>query len=349
MSGPRRAARATDPAGGGHSTGTHRSRGTVPSSRGTHPEARADIYTRVTAEIIAALEHGAGEWHAPWFHDGAHAARPTNVASGKRYRGINTVALWAAAMAFGYNDGLWGTYRQWQEAGAQVRKGERSTTIVLWKQVSSSDEAGDTDKDDIGRVRMFARAFSVFNVDQVDGYERSPTHLLSENERLAQAEAFVANLGITTVFGGPDAFYRPSSDTVVMPDFGSFRDAPSFYGVWLHEHGHASGAKHRLDRDLSGRFGSVAYAAEECCVEILSGLVLADLGIAHHPRPDHAAYLASWLRVLKNDPRALFTAAAKAQQAADWMHAQQPALTPPAASEKTDAGHPGSPVLTGTV
>lgn len=94
-----------------------------------------------------------------------------------------------------------------------------------------------------------------------------------------------------------------------------------------HENGHASGAKHRLDRDLSGRFGSAAYAAEECCVEILSGLVLADLGIAHHPRPDHAAYIASWLDVLKNDPRAIFTAASKAQQAADWMHAQQP--TPP--------------------
>ncbi|MDQ1902073.1 zincin-like metallopeptidase domain-containing protein [Paracoccus sp. WLY502] len=310
---------------------------------------RADTYARVTAAIIAAIEHGAGEWHAPWFHNGSCAARPTNVASGRRYRGINTVALWAAAMVSGYNNGLWGTYRQWQEAGAQVRKGERSTTIVLWKQVSSFDEAGDTGKDDIGRVRMFARAFSVFNVDQVDGYERPPTHLLSENERLAQAEAFVANLGITTVFGGPDAFYRPSSDTVVMPDFGSFRDAPSFYGVWLHEHGHASGAKHRLDRDLSGRFGSAAYAAEECCVEILSGLVLADLGIAHHPRPDHAAYLASWLRVLENDPRALFTAAAKAQQAADWMHAQQPAPLSSRAPDETDAGHPGSPVFTGTV
>jgi len=104
-----------------------------------------------------------------------------------------------------------------------------------------------------------------------------------------------------------------------MPPFASFRDPASFYGVWLHENGHACGAKHRLDRDLSGRFGSAAYAAEECCVEILSGLVLADLGIAHHPRPDHAAYIASWLEVLKDDPRAIFTAASKAQQAADWM------------------------------
>ena len=127
-----------------------------------------------------------------------------------------------------------------------------------------------------------------------------------------------------TVFGGAEAYYLPSSDTVFMPEFTAFQDAASFYGVWLHENGHASGAKHRLDRDLTGRFGSEAYAAEECCVEILSGLILADLGIAHHPRPDHAAYVASWLKILKDDPKAIFTAASKAQQAADWMHAQQP-------------------------
>ena len=285
---------------------------------------RADVYTRVTAEIITAIEQGAGEWHAPWFHNGTSAARPTNISSGKRYRGINTVALWVAAMANGYSDGLWGTYRQWQDAGAQVRKGGRSTTVVLWKQIASSQAADDDDGDDGGHRRMFARAFSVFNLAQVDGYEQPQTNVLAESKRLAHAEEFITNLGIKTVFGGSEAYYLPSSDTVFMPDFASFRDAASFYGVWLHENGHASGSKHRLDRDLSGRFGSAAYAAEECCVEILSGLVLADIGIAHHPRPDHAAYIASWLAVLRADPRAIFTAASKAQQAADWMHAQQP-------------------------
>jgi len=286
--------------------------------------ARADVYARITAEIIAAIEQGAGEWRAPWFHNGTGAARPANVASGRRYRGINTVALWVAAMASGYTDGVWGTYRQWQGAGAQVRKGERAATVVLWKQVSASAPTDDND-DEATYRKMFARAFSVFNVAQVDGYEPPPIEALSESERLAHAEAFIANLGIKTVFGGPDACYRPSIDTVCMPAFEHFRDAASFYGVWLHENGHASGAKHRLDRDLSGRFGSAAYAAEECCVEILSGLILADLGIAHHPRPDHAAYISSWIKVLKDDSRAIFAAASKAQQAADWMHAQQPA------------------------
>jgi antirestriction protein ArdC len=346
-----RSAQPTTPTRGGDPVSSQCEPGAVTKSPSVKPGTRADTYTRITAEIIAAIEHGAGEWHAPWFHNGTSAARPTNVASAKPYRGINTVALWTAAMTCGYSDGLWGTYRQWQEAGAQVRKGERSAAVVMWKQVAPSDPTADHDdnNDDSSRVRMFAKAFSVFNVAQVDGYERPPTRLLPEDERLAQAETFIANLGIRTVFGGSEACYRPSSDTVFMPDFASFRDAASFYGVWLHENGHASGARHRLDRDLSGRFGSAAYAAEECCVEILSGLVLADLGIAHHPRPDHAAYLASWLRVLKADPRAIFTAAAKAQQAADWMHAQQPAPPSSSITEVTEAGQPGSPALGSTV
>lgn len=291
-------------------------------SRSPASAERADVYTRITNEIIAAIEQGPGEWRAPWHHDGSSIARPINLSSSRRYRGINTLALWVAAMNSGYADGLWGTYRQWADVGAQVRKGEKATTVVFWKQFEAGEE--DLPDDEDGRVRMFARAFSVFNVAQVDGFTPAPITALPESERHAHAEAFIGNLGMETIFGGTEAFYRPSTDTVHMPNFECFRDAAAFYGVWLHEHGHGTAAKHRLDRDLSGRFGSAAYAAEECSVEILSGLILADLGIAHHPRPDHAAYIASWLKVLKDDPRAIFTAASKAQQAADWMWAQQP-------------------------
>ncbi len=288
--------------------------------------ARADVYTRITAEIIAAIETGPGTWRLPWHHDGSSIVRPTNVASSRSYRGINRLALWVASMAAGYTSGTWGTYRAWKSVGAQVRKGERATTVVFWKKFQSGSGASAPDSEDSDRSRFFARAFAVFNVRQVDGYVAPSvaTPVLPETDRIPEAEAFIGNLGIKTAFGGPDAYYMPSTDTVHMPDFAAFRDAVSFYGTWVHENGHASGAKRRLDRDLSGRFGSEAYAAEECCVEILSGLILADLGIAHHPRPDHAAYIASWLKVLKSDPRAIFTAASKAQQAADWMHAQQP-------------------------
>ncbi|OQW60423.1 MAG: hypothetical protein A4S17_00575 [Proteobacteria bacterium HN_bin10] len=291
---------------------------------------RADVYARITAEIAAAIEAGAGDWRMPWHHDGATAARPINVASAKPYRGINILALWTAALARGFDVGLWGTYRQWCALGAQVRKGERAATVVFWKPINSNDDdTGErtTAEDATRGQRMFARAFSVFNVAQVDDYALAAVNVLPETERLAHAEAFIANLNVETAFGGARAFYSPADDTIRMPAFGAFADATAFYGTWLHEHGHASGAKHRLDRDLTAAYGAPAYAQEEIIVEILSGMILADLGLAHHPRTDHAAYIASWLAALQSDSKAIFRAASKAQQAADWMHAQQPGAT----------------------
>ena len=289
---------------------------------------RADIYARITAEIVAAVEAGAGEWRMPWHHDGAAAARPINVASNKPYRGINILALWTASRAKSCGAGLWGTYRQWLALGAQVRKGERAATVVLWKPVKppgAGDEDTQGDGEDAPRgQRMFARSFSVFNLQQVDGYTLPTANVLPETARLAYAEAFITNLKIKTEFGGARAFYRPSDDMIAMPAFGAFDNAISFYGSWLHEHGHASGAKHRLDRDLTSAYGTPAYAHEEIVVEILSGMILADLGLAYHPRKDHAAYISSWLAALQGDSRVIFRAASKAQQAADWMHAQQP-------------------------
>ena len=140
-----------------------------------------------------------------------------------------------------------------------------------------------------------ARGYYVFNAAQVDGYEPPAPFVLSEAERIRHAEVFLSALKAPITFGEERAYFQPATDTVHLPDFARFRDAVSLYGVALHECGHASGAKHRLDRDLTGRFGGEAYVAEELCVELASAMVLADLGLANHPRPDHAAYLASWL------------------------------------------------------
>ncbi|EZP66668.1 hypothetical protein BV96_04494 [Sphingomonas paucimobilis] len=285
--------------------------------------ARADVYSRITAEIISAIEAGAGDWRMPWHHDGAAVTRPENIASSRRYRGVNVLALWIAAQASGYSSGIWGTYRQWQAVGAQVRKGERGTTVVLWKQaVCRADD--DHDDGDPRPGRMFARAFTVFNIAQVDGYKPEPATLLPESERIAHAEAFVAALKIPITEGAYDAHYRIDLDQIFMPPFSAFRDAVAQMGTLLHECAHATGAKHRLDRNFDDRFKRNWLPIEEACAELTASFVLADLGIAHHPRPDHAAYVASWLSALKNDPRAIFTAASKAQQAADWMWAQQP-------------------------
>lgn len=294
---------------------------------------RADVYARITNQIIAAIEAGAGEFVMPWHHEGTATARPINVASGKAYRGVNTLALWAAAQSAGYPDGLWGTYRQWQALGAQVRKGEKAATVVFWGQIGDNiDEEGGETGDAGERRRLFARGYSVFNCAQVDGYEPEPPVARSEEERIAHADAFYANLGINTVYGGNEAYYSPSADRVHVPVFSSFRDVASHYSVLFHEGLHASGAKHRLDRDLSGRFGSEAYAMEEIIADSGAAMILADLSISSRPRPDHAAYISSWLEVLRNDTSAIFAASSKAQAAVDWMHARQPGKVSAAAA-----------------
>jgi antirestriction protein ArdC len=299
---------------------------------------RADIYTRITQEIVAAIEAEttAGGWKLPWHHDGSAIARPMNLTSQKYYRGINILSLWVAAMKSGYGSGLWGTYRQFAAAGAQVRKGERSTTVVFWKQFKRGDAddashaggsgglGGDDGDDSHCRPRFMAKGYAVFNATQVDGLDLPTQPVLPETERIEAAERFFANLRIPIRTEGDQACYVPSLDVVRMPPFARFRSAGHFYATLGHECGHATGAKHRLDRDLGGRFGSERYALDEQIAELTASFVMADLGLAYTARPESTAYLASWLKVLKNDTRAIFTAASKAQAAADWMHAQQP-------------------------
>jgi antirestriction protein ArdC len=285
---------------------------------------KQDIYTRITTEIVAAIEAGANVWRMPWHHDGSSITRPTNVTSGKEYRGINTLALWIAAHARGFGSGLWGTYRQWSALGAQVRKGEHASAIVFWKRIGQPDDDSETDVGDgEDRVRFVARGYSVFNRSQVDGYEPTERPELPESERIAHADRFLAALKIPVTFDAEAAYYRIDLDRIFMPSFGAFHDATGYVATYAHEAAHATGAKHRLDRDFGARFSRDALAMEEIVAELTAALVVATLSIAHHPRADHAAYVASWLKVLKNDNRAIFTAASKAQAAADWMHAQQ--------------------------
>jgi antirestriction protein ArdC len=290
----------------------------------SHSAERTDVYTRITAEIVAAIEAGAGDWRMPWHHDGTAVTRPENISSGKRYRGVNVLALWIATQAHGYADGLWGTYRQWLAAGAQVRRGERGTTVVLWKQTATSADDDSHDDGDGSRPRVFARAFTVFNAAQVNGYQPKPAVKLPEGDRLIHVDAFIDALNIPTVTGNYDAHYRIDLDTIFMPEYSAFASPAAHAGTLIHEAAHATGAKHRLDRDFHERFKRDWLPIEEATAELTASFILADLGVAHHPRPDHAAYVASWLRLLKDDPRAIFTAASKAQQAADWMHAGQP-------------------------
>lgn len=285
---------------------------------------KRDVYARVTAQIINAIEQGVGNWRMPWHASGRYAFSPINVSSKKPYRGINTVCLWAAAQAKRYEHGEWGTYKQWQERGAQVRKGEKATLVVFWKFANGSAETqeGGDDQPVSGSRLLFTRGYSVFNAVQVDGYTSKADVNTPMPDRIAHADAFFMGIGADVRHDGNQAYYAPASDHIQMPPFQAFGDNVSYYSTLAHEHTHFTATQGRCDRQLGKRFGDNAYAAEELIAELGAAFTCADLGLSTEPRKDHAQYIQSWLRVLKADSRAIFTAASKAQQATDWMIAR---------------------------
>jgi antirestriction protein ArdC len=296
--------------------------------RNTDSNDRSDIYQTVTDRIVAAIEAGTGSWKMPW-HVKASDGVPMNALTRKAYRGSNVVSLWVDAQLDGYEHPLWASYRQWQELGSQVRKGEKSSIVVFWKAVegkpgegegTAGEEGGEGDE---RTRRLWARAYHVFNCAQVDGYEAPALPQPTKFERIEAAENFFSALGVEVRHGGSRAAYSHSLDIIKMPEFSAFTDPLAYYSTLAHEETHASGHPSRCARDLTGRFGSESYAAEELVAELGAAFVCASLGLASEPRPDHAAYIENWLKVLKADKRAIFTAASKAQQAADWMHARQ--------------------------
>jgi antirestriction protein ArdC len=256
----------------------------------------------------------------PWHTSGRNAFSPINTTSRKPYRGINTVCLWAAAEAKGYESGEWGTYKQWQDRDAQVRKGEKSTTVVFWKFANNTESQDDGDEQPAAGSRLlFTRGYCVFNAAQVDGYTPKTEPSATTIERIERAESFFKAIGANLRHGGNQAYYAPTSDHIQMPPFQAFKESLGYYSTLAHEHTHWTAPSARCDRQLGKRFGDNAYAAEELIAELGAAFTCAHLGLSTEPREDHAQYINSWLRVLKADKRAIFTAASKAQQACDWL------------------------------
>ena len=287
---------------------------------------RVDVYTRVTNQIIDAIEAGADRWEMPW-HVAENTGYPVNALTGKAYRGVNILTLWVESHLKGFSDPTWATYKQWQELGKQVSKGERSTTGVFWKRLEDNSEDGrDGDQEaepERGQGRMMARAFSLFNAAQTEGYEPPALEPKPDHERIENAEAFFRAIGADIRHGGSKAYYHPTNDYIQMPPFEVFRDPEAYYATLGHESIHLTGHKSRLDRDLKGRFGDESYAAEELIAELGAAFLAASLNLTPEPRPEHAAYVQSWLKCLKADNRAIFTAASHAQRAADYLHSKQ--------------------------
>ena len=276
---------------------------------------KTDIYEKITAQIIEAIEVGYGKFELPWHTFGV---LPTNASNNRRYRGVNMLALWAVASHRGYNTNLWATYQQWHELGAQVRRGEKSATVVFWKFYDEDRESEDDATPEGNGRHYFARAYHVFNADQVDGFTVPEMPTLPEGQRIQRAEDFFRNTGIRIVEKAhePAMIRNPMRFTCRRSRYSKKRITfTALSGMRLS----TRCAPSRCNRQLSNRFGSELYAAEELVAELGSAFLSAELQLETEPKIENAPYCESWLKVLKSDKRAIFTAASKAQQAVDWL------------------------------
>ncbi len=291
---------------------------------------RSDIYTRITDRILADLEQGVRPWHRPW--NAEHAAgkitRPLRH-NGIPYKGINVVMLWSAAVVRGHTCPLWLTFKQALELGGHVKKGAKGELVVYADRITRTET--DAKGEETEREIPFLKGYTVFNAEQCEGL---PAHYYAKPEapavplpaRIDAADRFFAATGADIRHGGTRAYYAEGADYVQMPPFETFRDAESHAATLAHELTHWTKHPKRLARDM-GRvaWGDEGYAKEELVAELGAAFLSADLGITPDVRPDHAAYIQSWLAVLKHDKRFIFTAAAHAQRAADYLHGlQQP-------------------------
>ena len=294
--------------------------------RQTHSaEPRASLYDSVTRRIIAELEAGRLPWVQPWGRSGgASAALPHNAYSGRAYSGINILILWGAVIEAGWPSQGWLTFRQALEAGGNVRKGERGTTVVYADRFIPKGEADRAAREGgDAKAVAFLKSFTVFNVAQCEGLREgiaSDPAPLPEREIVPVAEAAITASGVDFRIGGDRAFYVPAHDYVQVPPQPAFFDQVNFYRTALHELTHATGHVSRLDRKLLNSFGSKDYAREELVAEMGSAFLCAALGI--EPSVRHADYIGSWLEVLREDNRAIFRAASLASKAADWLLAR---------------------------
>ncbi|WP_372089404.1 zincin-like metallopeptidase domain-containing protein [Tistrella mobilis] len=284
---------------------------------------RSNLYSEITDKIITELEAGRVPWVQPWGTAAAKAplGLPKNASTGRTYSGINVLLLWGAVMERGFTGQSWLTFRQALSLGGNVKKGERGTTVVYADRFVPEDEkrrARETGEE--AQAIPFLKRFTVFNTDQCENLPEDvataappvPTGLIEP-----RVEALIEATGIDFRIGGDRAFYVPAHDYVQVPPPQAYFEPINWHRTALHELGHASGALHRLNRDLSGSFGSKKYAFEELIAEINAAFCCASLGI--EPTVRHADYIGSWLEVLREDNRAIVRAASQASKAADWL------------------------------
>lgn len=316
------------------------------------PAKRRDIAQEITDQIIALLEGGTLPWRMPWTRAGGNLPLRHE---GSPYRGINVFLLGLSAMGRGYVSPYWMSYRQATDLGAQVRKGEKASTVVYYGVAKARmDGAADRPAPDRGTNdngaeagdgghRRFIKWYPAFNADQIDGL---PTryHPVRDDldggarpiaELAAIADAMIAGLGVSYVEGGDSACYIRALDQIRMPVISRFHDGERYYATRFHECAHAVEHPKRLAMDYGGikSFGNEPYARAEIVAECTAAILGATLGFKPDHINDHAAYIQSWLAALRGDKRFILKAAAEAQRSADYLLA--------AAGRATDA-HSGA-------
>jgi antirestriction protein ArdC len=278
---------------------------------------RRDAMQEFANLIVAELEKGVKPWVRPWDPDKAGGPQaPFNPVTGKRYHGINVLILGMDLRAFQSGDPRWMTYQQAQGNDWQVRKGEKSTTIFFSKPYEVDDE----ENEDGRKTVRILKHYAVFHASQIDGIPayKSPTFEEAPWARPEAADIILKSSGAIVRIGGDRAFYSPSTDHIQLPPEHAFRGPPEFASTALHELGHWTGHPSRLNRDMQSRFGSAAYAMEELRAELASAFVASELGIPTDI-PQHASYIANWIKPLKDDKREIFRAAADAQRIVDMV------------------------------
>ena len=269
---------------------------------------KTDIYDIVTNRIIENLEKGCIPWIKPWHTENT---LDKNIKTGNEYNGINRIILGMS----GYQSNVWGSFKQWKDLGANVRKGETGTAIVFYKPVSGVKVTSE------GETIIYNSVFTtsyIFNAEQVEGIEIKPRNI--EDKPFLNnldIDTMVMNTGANIRHSGNSAYYKPSEDYINMPIKSDFNDEAGYYATLLHELTHWSGAKHRLDRTKGKRFGDTAYAFEELIAELGSAFLCEKYSVKGDIR--HEGYIQSWLQALKNDNKMIFSASAYAQKSTDYI------------------------------
>ena len=271
-----------------------------------------NIQQEITDKILAQMATGKLPWIKPWSGMGG-AGMPRNASSRRAYSGVNVALLWLAADVGGYTSNRWLTYKQAQEAGGNVRKGEKATTVVYSATFERENEKGEKN------TIPFLKSFAVFALEQCEGLAHLSDAPAAVNPDLRDAEcdAFIRSTGADVRHGEGRAYYRQAEDFIMLPPFEAFKSGVGYYETALHELVHWSGNPARCNRQFGKRFGDRAYAAEELVAELGAAFMCAEFG--YDAVTQHAAYIQNWIDLMTDDPRAFITAASKASAAVEYL------------------------------